>query len=776
MSNINKITDSKEKFDALTAALDKFGISEELLTAQTQTVAVSFDKLKGATDDATASLGQLLGQAAKPFVDKLTVGVRTTADALSNLNLIFNQTAKGVEANNVIFAKTTGFDEYKGKIDELNAALPAYAQKVQALTPVQYAFGQSLINTGSTADQAFKKIQQFQGLLDQTSQLFERSIFTYEASGQALDAFAQAQLQAANTSDASKAAAEGYAQAIASGGITLEQGTSLLIQYTQRQQEIAAALADTTSATTIGANAVNLFTQELTNSALEASNAAVQSDALKLRQQQLTEAALAAARGMGATLESAAALAAQFGITTGQAYGLISALLQLEVAKAKKDSGLSPRDFDTNVEFLQATKDAEAADKANKARLAYNYQIAKTAEKLELDKAALARTTKGTEEYYNALAKVAATQKQLDAENNKPPKAPKLTPNEKINTSILDQLDKYNDKFEDAEQKHYDKLAKIYEDYAKKQNEQIAKNEVDKRRSRISFYDSLNDAKGIDKNAFAQQYEDAFTQAQKIAQEGKAKLAAEFLDLRTRQIQELQKLAEEEAAINEKRNSGEISKKDAEAELAYLEGKKKLIEDAQAEEQKQLLAAGDDNQKRLQEQLDAENAAYADQADKIMTEAERAANAKITHAERSKIAVDAENKSLATQESIYARIAAKNGGVLPRTTNPTPQATQPLPSAADTSAAKPVNVEADKPIPVDSAEGILVRQASIFFVQDDTVNNTLADIGNRLESRLTDVVNAVLEAKESISSSVRAVESAVGRIKIPSAGSSVVQG
>ena len=268
---------------------------------------------------------------------------------------------------------------------------------------------------------------------------------------------------------------------------------------------------------------------------------------------------------------------------------------------------------------------------------------------------------------------------------------------------------------------------------------------------------------GLDTQQFAAQYEQAFAKAQEIAQTGKAKLAAEFLDLRTKQIEEMRQLDEDAAKIREEQKSGKVSKKDADAQLEYLEGRRKLIEDAQKEEQDQLLGAGDENQKRLQEQLDAEQQAYETQTDKIGTAAERAANAKITHAQRSKIAVSEENIELAKQRKIYEDIAKANGGVVPKAVIPTAATTG---GTTNPNATPTVDITATEPIAVTTAEALLVAQNDIFLVRDVDTINAIADMATRIETRLGELVGAVNDAKSSITSAVSSVESAVGRIKL----------
>jgi len=782
LNDLKNITDEKERFDALTAALEKFGISEELVDAQAKTVATSFAKLSGNAEDSKAVIGQFLGQLAQPVVEQFARQLADMNAGFERLKFITDGTKTALAENQLVFAKTDSFDQYTAKINEINNALPPFATQLRALTPEQYAFAQSLIQAGSSAEQAFNKVQQFQGLLDKSSDLFNRSIFTYDASAQSLNAFAAAQLQAANTSDAASAAAIGYAQAVASGGITLEEAIQLLTAYTAQAQTKIAPDQAATEAQNLLTSATDLFSQATVQATAEQIVQQSASEATKITHEQLYAAALAAAQGMGATAGAAQQLAGQFGITTASAYDLIAALSQLEVAKAKQALGVQPGGANeredrlgSNADIIQRAKDLKLRQDLAKVQLENARAAANATGKLAIERDELAKLTKGTVEYETQLGRVQAAERAVEAEKKKKGGgAPKLTPNEKINTKLLDDLDKYNNKFEDAEQKHYDKLAEIYEDYAKKQAEQVAKNEVSTRRSRADFYTGLQDAakNGIDPNVFAAQYEEAFAKAQEIAQSGKAKLANEFLELRQKQIEEMQKLAEEEAQIREDRKSGKIDKATADAELAYLEGRKKLIQDAQDEEQKQLLAAGDENQNRLQEQLDAENKAYADQTEKISTASERAAEAKIKHAERSKIAVSEENIELAKQAAYYDRIAARNGGQIPNSARPTTTGgNQPLP--ADTTQTKPINVEQTKPVAIDNAEALVVRQAELFVVQDVDVYNIISDVGTRLETRLGQVIESINGARDSISNAVKSVENAVGRIRV---SNSPVQG
>ena len=775
LNDIKNIADEGERFAALEKTLAQYGITTELLAAQANSTATAYAKLSGNAADAQAAIGQGLAKVFQPLAEGAANVFRQVADGIGTL-VTRSQQLDNFKSRIFDLTRTEGLDAFNAKIRAVNEQLPFYAGKLQELTPAQYAFASSLVQTGVAADQAINKATElgnsFQYVMTTVDRHAVQVNIANLASAASFETYSQAAFRAAEADANGAVFAQQVAIAIANKRISVDQGIAALNQYSAAMEASNAAETAQTGSTQQALQATQVFTQELTNNALEAANSAIQSDALKLKQEQLTNAAIAAAQGMGATAQSAALLGQQFSITTSQAYGLISAMQQLQVAQAKKDSGLSPRDYDTNAEFLAAVKDAEAKQKAFEAQQKYNFSVADTAGKLSIARDELSRTTKGTEEYWQALTKVDGLQKQLDNEKKKPAGAPKLTPNEKINVGLLDQLDKYNNKFEDAEQQHYDKLAAIYADYNKKVEEQMRKNEVSKSRSRADFYSGLQDAKGIDTQKFAAQYEEAFQKAQEIAQSGKAKLAQEYLEMRQKQIEEMKQLDEDAAKIKEDQKSGNLSKKDAEAQLAYLEGRRKLIQDAQDEELKQLQEGGDEYQNQLNEKLTAEEQRYNEQADKISLSAERAADAKIKHAERSKIAVDAENKALADQAGIYDRIAAKNGGQVPRSTIDATQAAQP--KAADNEGQKPVNVEASNPIPVSSAEALLVRQAEAFFVRDDAVFGAIGDMASRMEGKLGEVVGAVNDAKTAISSAVSAVEGAVGRIKI-NVTNSVVQ-
>jgi hypothetical protein len=784
LNGVEKIADVGARFEALTAVLNTYGISQELVTAQANTTAVTYDKLAGSVADATAAIGGLLAKALLPVAKQIgdvaqeaAVGLNaltTRADQLQGFTgKIFDSTAKG------------GVDAFNASIRETNAAIdgndPVMGMLIghlQELTPAQYAYVAALQQTTGSSAEALATYEATAPQLERIAEAIQFSGLAATEGQAAQDAFGIALAQTAAMSAEAAGFAEGLAIAVANG-LPVEEAYIALQQFKANAIAVAtAAQAEANAVTEAGLVATDNFTQGLNNEALAKTTAQIAGDALKITQEQLYAAALAAAQGMGATAGAAAALAQQFGFTTQEAYGLITALQQLEVAKAKQTLGLGTAPTNgrgdnilaTPAQLLQQAKDLELKTELKKVQDANALAAANNAGKLEIQRQNLARLTAGTVEYEKQLGVVQAAERAVLAEQERAAKkgkggaaAPKLTPNEKIENKLLDQQQKENDKYLDAEQKHWDKVAAIYEKFNEEQQKQFSKNEVSKRRSKADFYGNLQDtAEGVDTSQFAAQYEAAFAEAQAIAQTGKAKLANEFLELRQNQIEEMKALAEEAAAIKADEAEGKISEEEAEAQLAYLEARKKLIEDAQREEQQQLLAQGDANINALNEQLSAEEKAYQDNVDKIALSAERKADAVITNAARTKIAISEENKVLAENEERYRRIAAMNGGVVPKAQAATATTALPAGETQD----KAVDVTATSPIPVTTADALIVRQAELFIVHDADVMASIGDMAARIEGKLNEVVTAVNSAKESISGAVKGVESAVGRIKI----------
>lgn len=785
LNRINEITDNKEKFAALTQELEKFGISSELLSSQMGTTAVSFDKLTGSADDLKATVGQLFAELVKPIADRLTADIKTSIDALNLLKVALDTTGAAAEFNANVFTKTNSYDSYISKIREANSQLPPLAASIQELTPAQYALAQAFVATGSSVDQALSKVSAIAPEINNITAAFERTPGIVAQGAQAIQDYSNAALGVAATSAEGAVFVNSLSAEVLLGNISLQDGQVALTQWAQGAQIAAAQATGYANATTD-----LIDRQEKSKSALD------ELIITELKDNQTKEQAKIVTDGVRAVLaaltngtitqaNAEAILAGQYGVTASQMPGLINLTYQLAAARnaeIQANNKLNQASVQQKIDSdraagRQGRGDSSDAQEIEQAAARRNAEVQKALD-AEIQKTGTAAQKRA---FYNKQlaeanrlygansAEVIRARTELEAFDQSQQKAakkggsPKLTANEKLNNKLLADQDKFNNKFEDAELKHFDKLADIYEAFNKKQQEQFAKNEVSKRRSRADFYSGLQDAKGIDTAAFAASYEEAFQKAQEIAQSGKAVLANEFLELRQKQIEELKQLAEEEAKINADRKEGKITPQEAEGQLAFLAGRKKLIEDAQNEEQQLLLKKGDENQNQLNEQLTAEQEAYQNNTDKIITAADRAAEAKIKNAQRSKIAVSEENKALAEQNALYDKISSKTGGVVPPSiTQGQNKATLPSEAAQD----KPIDIQAVTPVPIVPTDILVIRQAEMFIVHDADVITSIGDMTTRLESRLVEITATLSAAKDSLVAAVGSVENAVRNIRV----------
>ena len=389
------------------------------------------------------------------------------------------------------------------------------------------------------------------------------------------------------------------------------------------------------------------------------------------------------------------------------------------------------------------------------------FEVADTPEKITLLEGKLKGLTEGTKEYYDVQLEIVKLRQQLASEGAGGGAAGlsaaegDLKKRLKIAQDLREALLKLNEDFykksKEAEQEYYDNLKEIFDKYNKEIAKAQRENEKLKRESRADFYKSLTDVEGIDTQAFSAQYEAAFAEAQRIAQEGKASLSREFLSLRQDQISEMMDLEREMADIRADEDMPETSKK---AKLEYLQGVKKLIEDAQREQLKQLMEGGDSNLAQLNEELSAEEKRYQEQTQKIALEAKEQADEKVKAAQRATEALSIENKELEKQIGLLGditEIVTSSAGKtaissmieLPTRSNPIP-VPQPV---------------------IDQAQGTAVPTPDIIQSHDRVLNETLSIVGIRLEERLLQVINAIDTSKTEIISSIGTMDRSIQQLR-----------
>lgn len=785
-------TDAPAAFKKLQAVMEEYGISQSLLEAQTKTTAVAYDKLGGAAADAMAQIGQGLATTLKPVAEYLTVKLQDVAKGIEQLNKAGD---KKMAVQLRLLETSNTLDQFNTSVQQVNdqvttafaatnssvlTAIPGIGTLVQnlslatsaglkfnELTAAQFKFAKALQTSGASADvitSALERTQERAEFLDSQYRNLDKSLNITKAQ---YNEFVQVLLQAQLTSEDAAIAADALFREVLAGGMTMSEAQGIMQAYLGALEQIELQKQQLTEATEQEISAEEKLNQELSKSATEAINAATQSELLKLRQEEIYAAALAAARGLDMSGNAGLAMAQKFNMAEDEAWSLIGALQALELQKSKVVTATttvsrSPRSrrggpdelngIGINPKNLEVA--AERVDKINEALRDQAWESANAAQQMSMLNAELARLAPGSVEYIKKQTEINKLNAQMEKDAEKKAKGgsgaggAKLSANEKLNDKLIEQEIKYQQQMEDLEKNHTQKLLDIYKDYAKKQLEAQKENDISKRRSRASFYTDLSksDLTDAQKQQFSSEYEAAFAEAQKIAQEGHHKLSAEFLKMKQDHLAELKALAEEEAEI---RNS-DMGKGDKAAALAELEGRRKLIEDAQREELKQLMENGDSIEQEYKDRLNAENDAYAEQADKIAETAGRASDAKIRAAQNNKVAVEQENLALAEQLRLYGELA----GEKPVPTIPSVP-TQPVETT------EPIPVKTDTPLPVQTPEALLVKQFEMFLVRDQGVIDAIGDQTARLEGKLTELQERVVGAVDVLGARITDVRNAV---------------
>jgi hypothetical protein len=606
-----------------------------------------------------------------------------------------------------------------------------------------------------------------------------------------------------------------YVDAMNSGIVTEQQAyasiQSLIVGEENRRQ----ALNDSVSAMA----QAGIKLQELTTKANENASATIVASAetalLSEAQNTLAEIAQMAASGLISTAEAAALMGSNFGIAKADALLLVNALKQVKNWQAQVSArniageveggadklqtlitesavdmfgGLESLDWaaigSQMEEYATVLEDtAKATADAAEAQADYEFSLLGTAGKIASLNTKLQGLTTSNKEYWSTLSQIKQLEEQLARERagtgggggSTATKEGQVTELEKLLYELSDIRTEFYSDMEDAEKEYQQNVLDIQKEFARKQKEAEQTNERDKRRSRASFYQSLTNVEGIDVTTFSAQYEQIFLEAQRIAQEGKAALSKEFLDLRQDQLNEMIDLEKEMADVRTDKDLPETTKQ---AKLEYLQGIKKLLEDAQAEELKQLMEGGDKNQTELADQLAEEAKQYGEQTQKIATAAKDQADAKITAAERSKKVIGEENQLLQKQLDLYYDIykllgkdaANKAVGI---TTNSAPPALAPeTPTApAATEYTVPelkidtpnVVIQAPQPsavAPSNATPTAVTSMQALSEVHDRVLTATLQTIGARLENKLAEVITAVYD-------SAGTTVDAIGKIRMP---------
>ncbi len=320
------------------------------------------------------------------------------------------------------------------------------------------------------------------------------------------------------------------------------------------------------------------------------------------------------------TIANASVVAANaLGIEASAARDAIAALAQLaqaEVnAKALADQRVGERSggrFDTSEqekwakdgERLEAQRERERQTAQSRQLLQAGTHTQKLAElrrlELEAERQYGKDSAQAIDAHTNYLQEANRKQKATGAA--------KLSEQQKLNNQMLDGQMGYQDKVEDAERDHFNRLLDIEVDYAKKSLAATKQLERSKRQSRADFYRSLTDVEDAGtQQQLASEYEQAFAKSQELAQAGNRQQAQDYLELKREELDAEREYLQARAELLK---NDELSKRDRQARLNYLDGVRKLDQEAYAEQEKQLLEVGDAINNERQRQLEDEQQRY----------------------------------------------------------------------------------------------------------------------------------------------------------------------
>lgn len=680
-------------FVALDKVLNQLNVTEEVLQNRTMGVVGAQNAAARSTEEFQLAIGRLVegpGTALLNLYSQAAQGATVFVQELSG------QTSAIDAGNGSLVASAATYAEYTARVREaggataenavrqsalfqaLAAANPALAQlalnlagakvRTDELSAAQFAYVQSLIATGTAEGEAIARAQEQAGALSALDDAIALS-------GTALEGYQGRLFAAAAAGEGTAEAVANLATAFAFGQITQEQFLTTLGAIESTSRAAAAAEAEQAGATQTAAEAAAQAAAESNKAAFARVQQAAEAEQAKIREEELERAILAAAAAGGPAEQAAAAIAAKFnGVEAPAVLNLINLHRQLAAARGAQAPGFGggvPRDLII----------AQRASQESQKRLNYERELAlqtgTTAEKLAIVTRLLTVAPK-----YSAEALRLETQRRqlLDqqareaaaggragggggrggARGGRTPAEAAAEREQKAQQKADDQrLDLAREtarKLEDLEREHGERMLSIQAEYARRQLEAEGRLRVDSLNSRADFYDALTQATPEIGQAAAEglsaAYEAAFAEAQRLAQDGQAALAAEFLNLRQQQIQDELAAQQKIAAAREKKDAAEVDR------LTRIEELRRL---AREEELKQLLEGGDDNVNARDAALTEEQRKYQERAGEIGAAADEKATRIETAEARALRGIQTTNQALADQLSLTQQIAGAGG-------------------------------------------------------------------------------------------------------------------
>lgn len=700
-SAIRDLTDetltAQQKLEGLDKVLADQGITMDVLTARTLTTAVTYDRMGSSLDNARVAIGAWLAQGLQPAAAGLDVLANKAFENITQLNSLSDRFAA---LTGHILTATGTYQQYAQQVQFINSQLPFWAGKLAELTPAQFAFAQSLMRTGMTAQEASIAIAKVESTSRTLQGVFDTLGATTTDVGRHFGSLMQPMLEIAISSPEAAAGIANLALALQDELITGEQFRIVVLAQVDalRQQKEAADLAAAAEAHRHGEQSAGITdTQASTDAHTKNSEALVESTTkaveAELAAQRLTnaQALLAALGGQVAAGQMEAGrgaliFAAGADVASDAAIRLINLQAQLALAKMPGGQGGTAGLTYSTVNERARSTGAQGVDqlrqntvildlhtkRVNEARLAeaeYQKSLGNMGPILAYYRSQLNSVREGSARYYEIVEKIT----DLEAGGKKGggagggAGAARLKAQGKVLDQLEDQEIKFYNKMQDAADEHAQRMIDIEARYWADRVKAERKFHQQSLDSRADFYDSLAgiEDQGLRK-ALSEKYEQVQQDVARIREKHGADAAADYereaterLTAETRLIDQINKLRSKKDAEGEDKSKEQREKDAAEAE--YLEGVLALKQAANAERLRQIEEDGSAIEADKTKAIADEAARYTDAQDQIINSSDRATDKIALNAERRKLAIDAENASLARTREHYDALQGPGG-------------------------------------------------------------------------------------------------------------------
>lgn len=663
---VAQLTEAEKKQALINHVVSQGKASLEATGGAADSSAGAFTRLGTAGENAMNAIGSSIATAAVPGLNALAGALQAVANGIITLQ---NAPQQILAIEGAVTSGAASFDAYQAKMQEVNSQLGQVGQAVVPLTSAQFQYAQSLIQSGTAAATAVEQARALGQELGTVSSAQEQLVASGDRSAEAAQALStrlQAQIALGGPAAATAAAlADGYIL----GSVTADQMALALARMEQAQlagaaatqmnalEQLRLARGSEEAATAVSAEATAIGAQ-----LIQEANAAEQAERLAAVKERISGLAGQVSGGYLSMAEAARVLAGELGIAADEAARLISIQSDKQVQQRFADQR-SARE-----QRLSGGGPQEASASANA--------------------------------FVTAQEKAAAASLERRRKHASPSGAG--------GGGILKAEQQFQQKSEDAEAKHQEKMAQIAEEGAQKRAEAEASLLQHGLDSRADFYKSLADIEddGL-RQQLAARYEAIQQQTAQIAQEKGADAAQAYEEAATAALDRQTQLEQE------------ISQalKDDPARAEYLKGVLELQKNADDNRLRQIIESGSAIANEQAAQYAAEEASFSGHVDRLETLAER--------------------KRVA--------LGGAPGATLPPATSPV--GATPVPSAAQPTTPTPTPAASGKPTPVVDLSTPAAVDAQTSRLESAIRENTSAV--QRVAERVSAVEGAVRSLKQS---------------------------